>query len=84
MGCPTPLPYGMIFEDQLPRHDTRLVQLIEEMGTSAGAMGDKPEIMEISESSYVVEFSEDDSQEYVVTPGSYDWVHIDESDESKG
>lgn len=58
---------------KLPRHDPRLVHVVETLGTLAGD-GNVLEIETISGSKYIIE--EWDGMEHIIDDESNQWIHV--------
>jgi hypothetical protein len=68
------LPEGF-YEEQIPRHDKYLVQVVEELGVMAGASwGTALEVRVIEGKKYRV--CEYDGMEWVETPGTITWLDV--------
>lgn len=65
--------YGYL-PDDVPRHDKRLVEVVEKLGDKANARFSKLNVVEIYSSIYRID--EYDGWESVETPDSVDWVVI--------
>lgn len=57
----------------IPRHDPRLVHVVEILGTLAGS-GNTLEVETISGSKYIIE--EWDGMEHIIDDESNQWVHV--------
>ena len=65
--------YGFL-RDDLPRHDKRLVEVVEKLGEKANRKSSKLEVVEIDSPMYRID--QYDGKERVETPDSVDWVVI--------
>lgn len=65
--------YGYLHDD-LPRHDKRLVEVVEKLGEKANRKFSKLKVVEIDSPMYRID--EYDGMESVETPDSVDWVVI--------
>lgn len=65
--------YGYL-PDDVPRHDKRLVEVVEKLGDKAGRKFSKLKVVEIDSLMYRID--EYDGWESVETPDSVDWVVI--------
>lgn len=65
--------YGYL-PDDVPRHDKRLVEVVEKLGEKANRKFSKLEVVEIDSPMYRVDGY--DGMEYVETPDCVDWVVI--------
>ena len=65
--------YGFL-RDDLPRHDKRLVEVVERLGEKANRKFSKLKVVEIDSPMYRID--EYDGMESVETPDSVDWVVI--------
>lgn len=59
----------------LPRHDRRLVQVVEELGNEANGICARLKVLEIT--SHMYRIDEYDGNESVQTPDTIDWIVID-------
>ena len=66
--------YGSYLEDNLERHDPRLVEVVEVLGEKASASCSRLVIEEVSSPMYRIE--EYDGRESIETPDSLDWIVI--------
>lgn len=64
--------YG--YPHSIPRHDWRLIRVVEQLGTAAHNQGDELEIVGISGCMYRV--CEYDGMEWVETPESIKWIYV--------
>lgn len=65
--------YGYL-PDDLPRHDKRLVEVVEKLGEKANARFSKLKVIEIESPMYRIDGY--DGMESVEVPSSIDWVVI--------
>ncbi len=71
--------FGFTFnpsEDELPRHDPRLVQVVEELGDEANGTFADLQVAEIEGNRYRID--EYDGNEGVQTPDDIDWVVVEQ------
>ena len=66
--------YGSYLEDNLERHDHRLVEVVEVLGEEASDSFSRLVIREVSSPMYRIE--EYDGLESIETPDSVDWIVI--------
>lgn len=74
-----PSVFGFTFnpsEDELPRHDPRLVQVVEELGDEANGTFADLQVAEIEGNRYRID--EYDGSEGVQTPDDIDWVVVEQ------
>lgn len=65
--------YGYL-PDDVPRHDKRLVEVVEKLGDNASGRFSELKAVEIDSPMYRI--SEYDGMENVETPSSLDWVSV--------
>lgn len=63
------------YRTELPRHDARLVQVVEELGDEASGSCARLDILEIDGDRYIID--EYDGMESVVEPIDIDWVIVE-------
>lgn len=67
---------GSYRSDQLPRHDARLVQVVEELGEDACGNLSDLRVVELVGRSYIID--DYDGNESVVEPADMNWVIVEE------